>query len=244
MHLHTSVARSFFLASLFSLAIFSAGCGPSQSQIDFEHRVVKGLVLQSTMLALDHPELALTNMVQLFNDSVKGNWLYPHNAESTLRQYGLSAGFTNSIYEKYVMPSQEVRHPTETGTRIFFLNGQPFQDEQGEAGRIIAWRAGPGYTNYWSDWYPEAQVRKFFTDAGIAELPRPVPMPPAPPAPPSVQHKDSYPPSVHVQMLFQRFARAIGLPRSQWLNLLACCAVLLLMGVVLFFIWMSRRGKD
>src|SRR5688572_23371842 len=51
----------------------------------------------------NNPGVPVTNMLQLFLNTTNSPWGYPHKIEAQLRSVQQIPGFSNSIYERYVL---------------------------------------------------------------------------------------------------------------------------------------------
>jgi hypothetical protein len=154
-------------------------CREKVAQISIEQRMALGLVYLLGPYETQHPGLELTNVSQLYANAGAG---YPYPEGKLLRQFGTYAGFTNSIYEKYVFTSANARPKTAQG-ELILLNALPFPNGDGTLGRMAISKAAPGAGGYRIMWYSEHQVERIFREAGIT-IPKSRPMPSPPPEPP------------------------------------------------------------
>src|SRR5215213_2617953 len=142
-------------------------------QSDLEQRFMGQLIRAWEMYEARHPEMNVTNALQLFEDW-SGN--YPYAWHEQFRVFGEHAGFQHSIGEKYVFlqPGLEKQPYGE----IVMLNAVPYSDN-GSRSRLQRMVVLKHFQiRSWSEDF----VQKVFREAG-REIPRP-PTLPAPPPPP------------------------------------------------------------
>jgi len=165
---------------------------------------------------------------------------YPHSWDQRLRAFGKDAGFTNSIFEKYIFPLHGLTNRVAEG-EILLLNAQPFPGPE-RLGRIVISRIGTGLNDYRRVWLPERRIQQIFAEAGM-EIPKAIPMPPPPPAP--IEEEYRVPVSSRIWSVFHALSDALGLgPNGPLiLRLITCAVSLVLVIVTVVFIWFSRDSR-
>jgi len=186
---------------------------------------------------IDHPGDRVTNLAQLFTERGGG---YPHSWDRRLRAFGNHAGFTNSIFVKYIFPLHGLTNRVAEG-EVLLLNAQPFPDPDGP-GRMVISRVGTGLNDYRRVWLPERRIQQIFAEAGM-EIPKALPLPPPPPAP--LEEEYRVPISSRIWSLFHALSDALGLGPNgaRILRLITCGALLVLIIFTVLFIWHKSSGE-
>ena len=185
-----------------SLGILGLGCRERPSQLTEEYNVAGYFVSRMGSYENRFPGAPITNLQEVVE---RTSTQYPARWHHELRAFGKDAGFTNSIFEKYVFTQTPFSNHV-VGGDIVLLSAEPFPDRDGEYGRMIfsKWRAG--WDGWMFKWYPEEQVQEFFREAG-QRIPKAVPMPPLSDLPPPYKP----PLRSRVTTYFEDITRALGL---------------------------------
>ena len=160
--------------AVLACGLFS-GCEKQEKQNTAEAQTVLGTMRILKDYDLAHPGVRVTNLSQLFP---VGDQIYPHHWHRRFAAFGKSAGFTNSIYEKYVFFRPGVTSRWMEGD-VVFMNTSPYPGPDGLKRSMVSKGAG---VYHWKT-LSEDQVQRLLKESGITE-PRPAVFPPPPPEPP------------------------------------------------------------
>lgn len=179
------------------------------------------------------PGVKVTNTLQLFHYATtnSGIWGYPHWLEWKFRQFGKEAGFTNSLFEKYVVSPPGIKlHLGE----LVMLSAHAYQGIDGKPSREVICYNGEHYINYT---YSEQEIQDAFKIAGLV-IPKASPLPPPPPAPAFSEYRSP----LTVKGVFERIAEGVGLEHYHWLTVLGTLIIVIVMiAFVILFLRFSRR---
>ncbi len=215
------------------------GCARKQPQeaaeTEMGYRII-GLLKQHESV---HAALPITNLGQLYTALEKP---YPYSWDEKFRGFRGTAGFTNSIYEKYAFLAPGTKHTAIAGDWVL-INAEPFPDRHGQPTRILITRIGTE-----QDWYrlnrlKEQRVREVFNEAGVA-LPQLSRMPRPPPAPPHAEESiPSHSLSTKARMFLDDIAEKIGLGKGHWPTVLFLLVLIAILSGTFVFIWISKRRR-
>ncbi len=227
--MHALVAKA---SLLFFLSCWLLGCAPDEKQHVVESQVIFGILRLLPIFEHSHPGVQMTNLAQVVAGLDRD---YPYGWHEQLLRFGKRAGFSNSIYEKYVFFPPGLTNRLFEG-ELVMMNAEPYPDAAGEMGRTLISKEGGVF---FRQSIREARVQQLFKDGNVLE-PKPMPMPP-PPAPPD---RPPMPVSAKVSRFFMRVADFVGLS-GHWLTLrnatfLTSLAAMLVMGG---FLWASRSRR-
>lgn len=225
----TEISKGCWFSLL--LILITYGCREKPAQIADEYSGAGVIMLVLALYEAEFPTTSITNLSQAFEGTKTP---YPARWHYLYRDYGTHAGFKNSIYEKYVVLSPGIRHPSVDGD-IVLLNAEPFPNREGTSGRLIFFRKGKGYEAWRVEWYTERQVQQIFHDNGIT-IPKPASMP----APANLPQLDPEPINVKVQQYFNDVARNYGLGHSGELLMYATLALLAIPTLLLILLGWRR----
>lgn len=208
------------------IALYGTGCIKREQRQQFElESFTAGTIQRSLSLHEGNSSgEPITNVAQIFAmmDLTSAHRGHPYVLQQRFREFGPTAGFTNSIYEKYVILPRGITNRAIKG-EMTLMSAQPFQDLDGRAIRMIIWKAGE--QDYRSTELREERVQEMFRDIN-----RTIPVPermPSPPIPPGFARSA---PSLleSVELYFRDVAGNLGVGRGSWWILL----LLLGIGVV------------
>jgi hypothetical protein len=210
----------------------SSGYGRHLDQYEAEAKAIFGIMRMLAHYDLEHPNARPTNLSQLFLVSEQD---YPYEWGRQFRTYGNNAGFTNSIYEKYVFFPPGITNRRVTG-EIVLMNAHPYPANNGELQRTIVSKSAEGYHR---EPIGEDLIQTLFKEAGVV-VPKP-PLAPRPPlAPPQIELKE--PLFSRIRGRFLEFLQLNGISGSAaaatWYIVLSLPFVMLFG----FALW-SRRHK-
>jgi len=218
------------------------GCKKHPSRASLEEHAIAHVVKQIGMYESLHPTAALTNALQLFRQCTNGGWGYPSGVHRKLLASGASAGFTNSIYEKYVFIVPPIRDESLSGYALILLNAQPFEDPAHRLRRMVVLRTESAPADFRVRDLDEVRIQRIFQSAG-REIPKLSLTPPVPILPAMVSsHGESL--YVRGRSYFNGLAGHLGIGHSNgWLIILLLGAAVVIAGVAfgLIFIRKSRR---
>ena len=182
----------------------------------------------------------ITNVAQVFAgmDLTRVHRGHPYVLQEKFREFGASAGFTNSIYEKYVVLAPGLTNHAIKGEMIL-MSARPFPDLDGRLIRIVIWRAGA--EDYRSTEIAEGRIQEIFQEMN-RPIPAPVPMPPPDPPPDLALYTS--PISQRIELYFRDIAGDIGIGRSSWWILLLLMGLAVVtVGSTLILLMINRRRK-
>ena len=111
-----------------------------------------------------------TNVNQLIRFMTTEGWA---SLEDRFKHFGEQAGFSNSIFEKYVFLPAGVTFPVgPSAAEAILLNAHSIQDKNGERYRWVIYRIGEAVDH---TVLTEDKVQEIITRAGVA-IPKPAPM--------------------------------------------------------------------
>jgi hypothetical protein len=182
----------------------------------------------------DHPRTNLTTVFQELGVE------YPSDLHEKFRRYGREAGFTNSIFERYLFTPGGISNEVLKG-EIILMGAKPYVNEGERLVRIALVRNGPGYEGWSFNEFNEDQVQQSFKDAGV-EMP-----PPRPPVASAPIAREGFQPRVSfaakVRRFFQNVAYYYGPGRFFWFPMMLICIGSVLFVVILLIIWFTRRSR-
>ena len=163
---------------------------------------------------------------------------YPVDLHERFRRYGRDAGFTNSIFERYVFVGTQVTNKEFQG-QLAFLSTRPYVSESGQPLRIAIVRRGSGYEGWIANEFLEQTVEESLNSAGI-EMPKPVALTSGP-----SRREGAYRPPVghRIRRFFENVAYYHGPGRFFWLPTMLICVGVPILGVILVAVWFTRRGR-
>jgi hypothetical protein len=135
----------------------------------FEYRFVPELC-SAVEAFINNNHAIPTNMSQLQNWLTVEGWAW---WEEKFKEFGEHAGFSNSIFEKYVFLPSGVFFQIRSKTfEAVLMNAQPFSDGRGATNRWVIHRTGEVINR---SLLPEEKVQGMLRRAGI-DAPKPPPM--------------------------------------------------------------------
>ena len=225
--------RSLFLSALL---VCLPACSPREEQYIAEGQTAHKVVSLLQMFQIENPGTRPTNLIQLFGGE---NGRYPHAWHQRFQAYGKDAGFTNSIFEKYLFLPNGITNRLIQGEALV-MNAQPFSNAQGR-GRIVISRVGLDVNDYRRTWIEENRIQGIFAQLGV-EIPTQVsmPLPPSKLQPGPLDKEMQPPPFFAITSAIDNFASIYGLngPTLRY-ALPAVAAVLFLF--VTFWLWRRSR---
>jgi hypothetical protein len=225
----------------FVIAFCLSGCGRREAieLNELEEQVVGSMILPLTLYEAQFPNSRITNVAQIFAmlDLSRSHRSHPYVFQERFRRFGERAGFTNSIYEKYVVVSAGITNHG-FGGELLLMNAVPFRDVDRNLSRMVILRFAS--QDYRPQKITETDVQDIFQRN---QLPIPIPAAmPAVGAPPGFV-KSSYPPSTRIRMFFENLAYYYGPGRFFWLPMMLICVGAVLFAVILLVVWFARRSR-
>jgi hypothetical protein len=157
------------LLILAGLVIVLCACERRDNQFEAEARFAFGVMRSLDEFARTNPGVSVTSLVQLVPTPEN----YPHNWHDRFKRFGGHAGFTTSIYEKYVFFPAGLTNRWLDG-ELVAINAQAFPAPRGGMQRTMILR---GDERHRYRPVPEAVVQRVLRELGVSE-------PTAPPRPP------------------------------------------------------------
>jgi hypothetical protein len=173
--------RSLTLTGLILAAVALLGCIKEKPQSYWESQAATTLIHYMNIYDGLNPQVPKTNVAQIITNI--DDRPYPVELHREFLRYGRYAGFTNSLFEKYVFVPEAVTNLVKQG-RPILMNSEPFPDTDKRLQRYIIYEV-PSQTEptYSRALVSETVVQIAFKAVGMA-IPEPPRFPPAPPIPP------------------------------------------------------------
>lgn len=182
------------------------GCSPAEKQHTVEAQTIFGVIRLLPIYEHSYPAVPITNLAQMITGLERD---YPYGWHQGLMRFGKYAGFTNSIYEKYIFFPPGVTNPKFEG-ELLLMNARPYPSANGKMGRTVVSKAAGIYHR---NVLREERIQQVFKEAGIVE-PKAVTMPP----PPVPLKEEPIPISIKVSRFFMKAADFLGISQH-WLLL-------------------------
>jgi hypothetical protein len=215
------------------MALLLCSCEHRVKQFEAEAHAIFGLQNLLKEYEAVYPGVRVTNVSQLFIDLDRS---YPHEWHQQFNGFGNTAGFTNSIYEKYVFFPSGITNPKFEG-ELLLMNAKPYPSPKGEMERsLVSKSAG---VHHWIT-LREDRIQQFFKEAGIAE-PKPVVMSPPSPAPPETDFKEPVFSKLRGFVLGFLQVNGIGASAAWAIWCILCSLPFVLLTLML--LWMWHRGR-
>lgn len=232
-------AIHYFLPVLLSVLV--TGCGRSElvALNELEQEAAGSLVLPLALYEAQFPDGRITNVAQVFGvlDLSRSHRSHPFVFQERFRRFDSQAGFTNSIFEKYVVIPAGITNE-QTGGELVLMSATPFPDFEKVLTRMVIVRAGK--QDYRASKIADSQVQEIFRRSGIA-IPKPIRMSAA--EAPLGYEKPNYRLATRFRMFFENVAYAYGPGRFFWLPTMLICIGVPILGATFFVIWFARRGR-
>lgn len=231
--------RCLLLLFVFTICITACGRRQIIESNELEQEAIGSMVLPLALHEAQFPNARVTNVAQVFAmlDLSRSHRSHPYVFQERFRRFDGHAGFTNSIYEKYVVVPPGITNG-RVGGELILMNAVPFRDFNHGLSRMVIVRAGK--QDYRPEKVTEPDIQEIFRRSAI-DIPKPIPMP-ALTAPPGYG-KLNYPLTTRVRMFFENVAYYYGPGRSFWLPMMLVCLGLPLIIAVVIFVWFSRRSR-
>lgn len=192
----TMVKYIFLLFPLICLICFAQNPNDpngelTDSVMTRENKAVSSLSLHFTIYQRLHPDVPITNLAQVLEES--------------FREFGTN----NLILEKYVFmpPGMIVK---DGRGEIVLMSAQPFSDDDPEFSRAVVTRVPDSYLGFIM---PERRIQKLLAETGL-EIPKPEPTEPIPPPPPSPKTRWSTKEEMREQL--EEFLKTRPKLRKEW----------------------------
>ena len=166
-----SVGQRIKAWSYLFLVALAFGCREKNEQILVEHDTASFIAKVIGFYERRFPNAPVTNLQVVFQAT---GTPYPVRFDQQLRGFGRFAGFTNSLFEKYILAPAPFTNVSVTG-KVVLLNAEPFPERSGKPGRIIVSKSDAVDTGWIVQWFPEEQVQQILRVSG-EDVPKPVPV--------------------------------------------------------------------
>ena len=153
------------------------GCDLRDKQHIAEAQTVLAIMRHLRDYDMANPSVAVTNLSQLFP---AGDQVYPHHWHRRFLAFGKTAGFTNSVFEKYVFFQSGITSRWIEG-EVVFMNAKPYPGPDGLERSVVSRTAS---VFHWKT-VSEDRVQRLLNESGVRN-PIPITAPPPPPEPPPV----------------------------------------------------------
>jgi hypothetical protein len=229
------------LSLFFTLGIW--GCRERPDQIEVEQVLGNRIVSLFKELESTTPGTIATNLADLHASLGRP---YPHAWHDQLNQFGNMAGFSNSIYEKYVFFPRGLSVGQVEG-ELLLMSARPFPNRKKALGRIVITKPGRSDLRYLVSWVEEQRLQQLLSNAGI-NTPKPVLKSRPPPAPaPAEEFRPSQWSKTAKYFYAVAGLSGLGVERGgllQWWTF-ALVASLPALGVVwVVWRWLKRRPRS
>lgn len=212
------------------------GCSRESPQFEAEGQTINEIFRLLPIYVAEHPDIRIVSAEQLLTNHTGIVGDYPHQWHRRFQRYGRHAGFTNSVYEKYVFFAPGIRNSKIEG-ELFLMNAAPYPGSTGEMQRKVVSKTSDSFH---CQTFSEQTVQLMLKESGIAE-PKPIRMPTPPPAPPEAA---PMPFSTKVSRFFMRVADYAGIS-GHWLLLrnITIGAGMVALALLGAYLWFSRTRR-
>jgi hypothetical protein len=143
------------LPCLLALALI-CGCRQREEQDEAEGQSILGVMRLPQSHEWEDPGVQVTNLAQLFRVGAT----YPHDWHRRLLKFGKHAGFTNSVFEKYIFLPPGITNRFVIG-EIVLMNAKPYPGSDGLERSVVSKAAG---VYHWGT-YREQYIQQLFRRA-------------------------------------------------------------------------------
>jgi hypothetical protein len=212
------------------VAVLMCGCQKKQEQYEAEAQTTFEIIRLLDLHASDPNQTHPTNLFQLLELHQQG---YPHVWHRRFAAFGKHAGFTNSIFEKYVFFPSGITNQWIEGELV--LMNKPYPGSDGRLQRNLISKTGNRYAY---QVHREESVQALFKEAGIVE-PKSIAMPQPPFAP--EEERQAF--SIRTSRFFVWMAESLGMDSSRWLLLRNISFGAVLVGGISLAVWCWRLRR-
>lgn len=159
-----------------------SACSSEEQQHTIEAQTIFGVLRLLPLYEHSYPGVQITNLAQVIAGLQRD---YPYGWHERLKRFGKYAGFTNSIFEKYVFFPPGITNAKFEG-ELLLMNAVPYPNAYGEMERTIISKTKDVHHRRT---LPEDRIQHLFKETGIAE-PKPTPMPSPPAIPPELEIRE------------------------------------------------------
>ena len=212
-----------------------AGCSRRERQFEAEGQIINEIFRLLPIYETENPGVRITNLAQVFTNHTREAASYPHQWHWRLAAFKEFAGFTNSVYERYIFFPAGITNQRITG-ELLFMHATPYPGSNGEMQRKMVAQDADGFH---SRTLAEKNVQAMFHELGITQ-PKSIPMPPPPPAPPELEYKRPLLSATRnaVTNFFEQAGMSVTAAHWMWVSLLSLPLVLLM--AIAFFFWKHK----
>lgn len=224
------------------VAVAGTGCVKGKQREQYELENFLAGVLQQYLALTEGPTngVSITNLAQVFavSDLSTAHRSHPYVLQERFREFGATAGFTNSIFEKYSVVTTGFMNRA-IKKDLILVSTQPFTDLRGVEVRMAIWRAGE--RDYRSTVVEESSIDEMLQNNRL-KLSAYQRMPPANPPPYFVPKPRLSWQAMEIRL--REIARDIGIGSAWWFIPLVAIGICLSVALTALFFVLRATKKS